>query len=1078
MGGKSRKSVTVGYWYKIAYHMGLGVGPIDAFLEFRGGDKTAWKGELTSTGTIHVDAQNLWGGEKDQGGIVGDVDVLFGDADQQPSSYMLNTFGPQIPAWRGLASVLFKGGKYGALNPYPQKSSYKIRRILKGWNNDNCWYASKADIQRSYIDEYSIRWIKTRGCPYQFNSPSDVSTWDSNPSNHDTVETGPDISWPTGVGATGLAWLLIDAPNGIRESFELDIKINYDDSGKVIGLKNLTIGGSTPPDYVNGYPSSAGFKIILPRSLNAFSGWACFACVDSKDISTGGSLGGPSKHRMLCSNIQNVITLHSMNPAHVIYYSLTNSDMGRVPVARINDASFKAAADWYFDQGFGLCTEYDPSKESVADFQARICKVAGCSISRSPVDGQWYIDVANGEYDLAALDILTDDDVLDFAEQPTVLDSAVNSLSVTYFDPQIKDTVVAPPVQAMGLIDAFGTISQSTEYPEIPTGDLALRVAERDLRAIVTPLRSFTLTTTRACWAWRPGQYKRLQLPKRGIADMVVIVGDVQRGTLRSGAMRIVLTQDVYSLPSTTFVSMDPAIDTGAPQPPAPIVAQAAFEAPYIDVVAALSRADLAALPAEAGYLHTVAADPAISRGYELFTSPDGSTWTDVAAGDWCPMATTAAAYGYLDTVIELATFGRADEIDVGMAALWDNEIVRVDAIDATAGTITIARGCADTVPATHAAGSRIWCWQGNTPADTTEYTAGETLHVKLLTDAPTARLDLQTATDMLVSFAGRASRPYPPGALKVNGIRYPSAIKGALALSWAHRDRLLQADQLVDTLQDNVGPEAGTTYTLRLYGEAGTLLRTETGLTGTSYTWSTEEADSGLTIPGSPGFTFNEDTFDTDSTSQYTQYAQSPASWTIANGQLTASGGSNSKFIRKGTSYTDVLIETDMAQAGDGGLVLRFLNANNFYQLTVQDDSGNSSIGAAIYKCLNGIFTNISGDANFPWPRGTPKRFGFRASGTTLTAYIDGVQILQVTDASIAGPGGVGMRMWNSYAGNSIHLAFRWDIQGSPAPRLNGRIRAELESVRSALVSHQKHNITVDRAGYGYQYGNYYGGI
>ncbi len=69
-------------------------------------------------------------------------------------------------------------------------------------------------------------------------------------------------------------------------------------------------------------------------------------------------------------------------------------------------------------------------------------------------------------------------------------------------------------------------------------------------------------------------------------------------------------------------------------------------------------------------------------------------------------------------------------------------------------------------------------------------------------------------------------------------------------------------------------------------------------------------------------------------------------------------------------------------------------------------------------------------------------------------------------------------MRMWNSSAGNSIHLAFRWDIQGSPAPRLNGRIRAELESVRSALVSHQKHNITVDRAGYGYQYGNYYGGI
>jgi hypothetical protein len=147
-----------------------------------------------------------------------------------------------------------------------------------------------------------------------------------------------------------------------------------------------------------------------------------------------------------------------------------------------------------------------------------------------------------------------------------------------------------------------------------------------------------------------------------------------------------------------------------------------------------------------------------------------------------------------------------------------------------------------------------------------------------------------------------------------------------------------------------------------------------------------------------------NEDTFDVDSTSQYTHHDQSPASWTIASGQLTASGGSNSKFIRNGTSYADVLIETDMTQAGDGGLVLRFLNANNFYQLAVYDDSSNSSVGAAIYKCLNGSFTLISGQPNFPWPRGTPKRFGFRASGTTLTAYVDGVQILQVTDTSIAG--------------------------------------------------------------------------
>ena len=51
----------------------------------------------------------------------------------------------------------------------------------------------------------------------------------------------------------------------------------------------------------------------------------------------------------------------------------------------------------------------------------------------------------------------------------------------------------------------------------------------------------------------------------------------------------------------------------------------------------------------------------------------------------------------------------------------------------------------------------------------------------------------------------------------------------------------------MTDTEETSIGPEAGVTYTLRLYDQNGTLVRTETGLTGTSYTWSTEDTDSGL---------------------------------------------------------------------------------------------------------------------------------------------------------------------------------------------------------------------------------------
>src|SRR5690606_18286324 len=84
--------------------------------------------------------------------------------------------------------------------------------------------------------------------------------------------------------------------------------------------------------------------------------------------------------------------------------------------------------------------------------------------------------------------------------------------------------------------------------------------------------------------------------------------------------------------------------------------------------------------------------------------------------------------------------------------------------------------------------------------------------------------------------------RPYPPGRLRVNDAAYPASISGDLVVSWAHRDRITQADQLVDDSVLSIGPEDGVTYTLRIY-DGESLVRTETGLSGTSYTYeSTDE--------------------------------------------------------------------------------------------------------------------------------------------------------------------------------------------------------------------------------------------
>src|SRR5690348_18455859 len=87
MGGSKKQ--TVGYWYDWAMAFGWCKGPVDALLELRGGDKTAWQGRMTASGQITINKPNLWGGEDStsggSGGIVGTMDVMFGEAAQAPN---------------------------------------------------------------------------------------------------------------------------------------------------------------------------------------------------------------------------------------------------------------------------------------------------------------------------------------------------------------------------------------------------------------------------------------------------------------------------------------------------------------------------------------------------------------------------------------------------------------------------------------------------------------------------------------------------------------------------------------------------------------------------------------------------------------------------------------------------------------------------------------------------------------------------------------------------------------------------------------------------------------------------------
>jgi hypothetical protein len=197
----------------------------------------------------------------------------------------------------------------------------------------------------------------------------------------------------------------------------------------------------------------------------------------------------------------------------------------------------------------------------------------------------------------------------------------------------------------------------------------------------------------------------------------------------------------------------------------------------------------------------------------------------------FAPIASLAEGVDYLDhkLILGAANFPRTDSLHVGMAALVDEEFMVVTEVGQ--GSVTVSRGCADTVPAQHAAGSLIWFVELNVMgSDAVEHVAGEVESVKYSPFTTDGKLAVADSTIDVVRYNYRFVRPYPPGAVRVQGDRWwvehtVSADSGPLVFTWNYRDRIIEADQLVDHDAADIGPEPGTTYTMRVY-DANNVLR------------------------------------------------------------------------------------------------------------------------------------------------------------------------------------------------------------------------------------------------------------
>lgn len=476
--GSKGKNVTTGYRYFFGIHMGLSRGPIDELIEIRVGDKVAWKGSQKTSGIINIDAPELFGGDKQEGGIIGPFHLLMGEPTQTAPAGLVTMLKHALPGFRRMVTAYFNG-RIATNSPYPKPWKFRERRTTKGWQDDICWYPEKVTI---------------------------------------------------------------------------------------------TLPGLTP---------EAG-------------------------------------------------EIKAMNGAHIIYECITNREWGRgLPATSINAASFTACADTLMEEGFGLCLRWN-RRDALQSFVQSVLDHIGGVIYSDRETSLLTLKLIRHDYVAENLPIYdTDSGLLQIQEATiTSLGPAVNEVRVQYTD--ILNSGQSRTVQAQNLASLQATKgvfnSLKKDYPGVPTASLALRLAQRDLRANAMSLRRFKLVFDRRAWRIPPAGVLRIRDPIRGIGSIVVRVGRIEDGTLVNGQIIITAVQDVFAFPEFSFIGDEP------PQWVPPVTKpelkrHRVFELPYALLNRNLAPADFAYLPDDGGYIGTVVEKPTpLSLNYSFSVKNAPST--------------------------------------------------------------------------------------------------------------------------------------------------------------------------------------------------------------------------------------------------------------------------------------------------------------------------------------------------------------------------------------------------------------------------------------------------------------------
>lgn len=799
-----KKKQTIGYKYFASGHFVLCHGPIDAITKISFQDKDAYLNEENANKTIYINKPSLFGGDEQSGGVQGNIELLFGHADQQKNSTLQricakisNAFGGLISAYRGVCSVVFDNVYIGTAPNMPD-SKWRVKRTQVRHDGIEQWYKEKADIvaipEKVLIDD--------------LKSPANLATTDGSAG----------ITINSGFTASDI--LIIEKPKGLTykawSAWAYDTDPFIFEKGKPWHNDIVVTTELGSKKYWTGYfateteaEQNASNQYFTLTGSSSYRFW-----ID--DFNPPDNRGGVSLRVYIGGHVD-------LNPAHIIRECLTNQIWGiGVNESNIDDDTFKKAADTLHYERMGISIKWTDST-SINEFVDNIKEHINAQLYLDRVTNKWKLYLIRDDYDVDNLISLNESNIRNLDFERRTLAECVNAVTVTYWDQaRAKESTVT--VQDIARIaQQGGVISQSIDYKGFTNSDLASRVALRDLKTLSSTLASVSFDVDESfSESWHEGMPFKLSDDSYGLSEAVMRIRTIKRGDGINNTVYVEAIEDSFSSPMQSVVEYVPPITSG--DSTAKNATAIAFEVPYIELVEQYGQdevdAKLLNYP-DIGYVGMAAIRPNNQHINASLYVDAGAGYDERTTLDFCPSASLKNDIGYMNSSFELENVAEFEILEVNHRIQVNDEIMTFVGFDALTNVITVKRGCFDTVPQKHDADSKVFGWDNYSGIDSTEYLSGEVVSLKALTMTGVDVLELGNATAQSLTCLARAIRPYPPANVKINGEYWPSFIDDHLALTWAHRNRLQQTGgDVLSWFNEDVTSETGVTYKVKIFDD------------------------------------------------------------------------------------------------------------------------------------------------------------------------------------------------------------------------------------------------------------------